>query len=93
MTMFSLLALIIRKLKLSMTSKVCMYKCMYVRTYVRTSVWMCVCTYGVPFVTSILLLTEAHFVKQKSLLSNKSSFCQTKVILSTTKVILSYRQK
>ena len=43
--------------------------------------------YGAPFVTSILLLTEANFVQQKSLLSDKSNFvyvrqnyfCQTKV--------------
>ena len=40
--------------------------------------------YGATFVTSILLLTEANFVQQKSLLSNKSHFCLTKVILSTT---------
>ena len=31
--------------------------------------------YGAPFVTSILLLTEANFVQQKSLLSDKSDFC------------------
>ena len=50
---------------------------------------MCECTYGVPFVTSILMLTEANIVQQKSLLSNKSPFSQTKIILSMTKVILS----
>ena len=38
--------------------------------------------YGAPFVACTLLLTEANFVQQKSLLSNKSHFCLTKVILS-----------
>ena len=36
-------------------------------------------TMGVPFVTSILLLTEANFVQQKSLLSNKSNFVYDKI--------------
>ena len=45
--------------------------------------------YGAPFVACTLLLTEANFVQQKSLLSNKSHFCLTKVILSMTKEILS----
>ena len=35
--------------------------------------------YGAPFVTSILLLTEANFVQQKSLLSDKSNFVLTKI--------------
>ena len=34
--------------------------------------------YGAPFVTSILLLTEANFVQQKSLLSDKSNFVYDK---------------
>ena len=45
--------------------------------------------YGAPFVACTLLLTKANFVQQKSLLSNKSHFCLTKVILSMTKEILS----
>ena len=45
--------------------------------------------YGAPFVACTLLLTEANFVQQKSLLSNKSHFCLTKVILSMTKEIWS----
>ena len=46
-------------------------------------------SYGAPFVACTLLLTEANFVQQKSLLSNKSHFSLTKVILSMTKEILS----
>ena len=45
-----------------------------------------VALYGAPFVTSILLLTEANFVQQKSLLSDKSNFVydkRTKLLLST----------
>ena len=34
--------------------------------------------YGAPFVTSILLLTEATFVQQKLLLSDKSNFVYDK---------------
>ena len=54
----------------------------YIQTYLAY-------TYGAPFVACTLLLTEANFVQQKSLLSNKSHFCLTKVILSMTKEILS----
>ena len=34
--------------------------------------------YGAPFVTCTLLLTEANFVQQKSLLSDKSNFVYDK---------------
>ena len=54
-----------------------------------TSIFAVTVAYGAPFVTPILLLTEANFVKTEVLLSNKSYFCLTKVIFSKTKVLLS----
>ena len=45
--------------------------------------------YGAPFVTCTLLLTEANFVQQKSLLSDKSNFVYDKIIFVKQKLILS----
>ena len=45
--------------------------------------------YGAPFVTCTLLLTEANFVQQKSLLSDKSNFVYDKIIFVRRKLILS----
>ena len=45
--------------------------------------------YGAPFVTCTLLLTEANFVQQKSLLSDKSNFVYDKIIFVRQKLILS----
>ena len=44
---------------------------------------------GAPFVTCTLLLTEANFVQQKSLLSDKSNFVYDKIIFVRQKLILS----
>ena len=41
--------------------------------------------YGAPFVTCTLLLTEANFVKQKSLLSDKSNLVYDKILLLSDK--------
>ena len=46
-------------------------------------------TYGAPFVACTLLLTEANFVQQKSLLSDKSNFVYDKIIFVRQKLILS----
>ena len=45
--------------------------------------------YGAPFVACTLLLTEANFVQQKSLLSDKSNFVYDKIIFVRQKLILS----
>ena len=45
--------------------------------------------YGAPFVTCTLLLTEANFVQQKSLLSDKSHFVYDKITFVRQKLILS----
>ena len=67
------------------------FRCRLSRGHIHTPpsfVWWAGC-YGAPFVACTLLLTEANFVQQKSLLSDKSNFVYDKIIFVRQKLILS----